>query len=109
MATTIAVSNMKGGVAKTMATASLGAELAMDSYDAKPSLSQVKRLKQMKQSGALTVEKIYAVLSEVKKLLKEEATGSARFSKYFPPNYSQKQIDKVIIGLLQQWSAGGSQ
>jgi ParB family chromosome partitioning protein len=78
---------------------------AMDKYSIKPSLSQAVRLKTMNKDGTLTLEKIDKMLSESKKTHKGEATGSMRFRKYFPPDYSQKQMDKVIIELLTKWKA----
>jgi len=76
---------------------------AMDKYDVKPSLSQAVRLKKMKQSGELTVDTIDKILSEAKKPPKSEPKGSMRFRKYFPPDYSQKQMDDIIVGLLTKW------
>jgi ParB family chromosome partitioning protein len=78
---------------------------AMDTYEIKPSLSQAVRLKKMKKDGALTSDSIDRILSETKKPPKGEATGPMRFSSYFPPEYSQKQMDAVIIELLTAWKA----
>jgi len=82
---------------------------AMEHYDIKPSHSQAKRLKIMSKAGELTIEKIDAMLSEIKKPLKGEPTGSTRFRKYFPPDYSQKQIEDVIILLLKEHQAKQAQ
>jgi len=78
---------------------------AMAAYEVKPSLSQAVRLKKLKQDGKLTPEAIDSMLSEEKKPPKSEPTGSARFSKYFPPDYSPKQMETVIIELLTDWQA----
>ena len=78
---------------------------AMDELAVKPSLSQAVRLKEMKKAGTLTIEAIDKMLSEAKKPPKGEQTGSLRFRKYFPPDYSQKQMDAVIIDLLKEWKA----
>ncbi|GHV37990.1 hypothetical protein FACS18949_18280 [Clostridia bacterium] len=78
----------------------------MAQYDCKPSLSQAVRIKKMKQAGTLTEEIISSVLAEDKKPQKSEAHGSARFRRYFPPEYSPKQIETVIIGLLKEWKPG---
>jgi ParB family chromosome partitioning protein len=80
----------------------------MDLYSIKPSLSQAVRLKKMKQAGTLTTEKIDRMLSEDKKPPKNEPTGSMRFRKYFPPDYSQKQMEAIIIELLTKWKAGAA-
>ena len=77
---------------------------AMNAYEVKPSLSQAVRLKKLKQTENLTADIIDAILSESKKPPKGEPTGSARYRRYFPPEYSPEQIDAVIIELLSEWS-----
>ena len=78
---------------------------AMSAHEIKPSLSQAVRLKKMKQDGKLTIEMIDSILSEEKKPPQGESTGSARYRRFFPPSYSPKQIDEVIIELLTDWKA----
>ena len=78
---------------------------AMDKYAVKPSLSQAVRLRKLKKAGRLTVEQIDAMLLETKKPPKGATTGSMRFRKYFPPDYSEKQMDAVIRSLLKEWLA----
>jgi ParB family chromosome partitioning protein len=78
---------------------------AMAKYDVKPSLSQAVRLKKLKQAGTLTIEMIDSLLAEDKKPPKGETAGSMRFRKFFPPEYSKKQIETVITGLLRDWQA----
>jgi len=79
---------------------------AMELYAIKPSLSQAVRLKKMKQDGTLTVKAIDEILSEEKKTTKESVINSSQFLKYFPPDYSQKQMGEVIEKLLKDWKAG---
>jgi ParB family chromosome partitioning protein len=78
---------------------------AMERFIIKPSLSQAVRLKKMSQEGTLTIPEIDRILSEAKKPPKDKPTSSVRFRKYFPPEYSQKQMDTVIIELLTDWKA----
>jgi ParB family chromosome partitioning protein len=78
----------------------------MEKYEIKPSHSQAVRLKKLSQDKQLTVERIDGILAEEKAAQKDGPTASMRFRKYFPPDYSQKQMEKVIIGLLKQWKAG---
>jgi ParB family chromosome partitioning protein len=78
---------------------------AMEKYDVKPSLSQAQRIKKLKESGELTVTAIDAMLAEAKKPPKGEPTGATRFRKYFPPEYSAKQIEDAIIELLKTQEA----
>jgi len=78
---------------------------AMTQYEVKPSLSQAVRLKKMKQDGTLTTEVIDRILSEEKKPPRGVPSGSMKFRKFFPADYSPKQIESVIIGLLTDWKA----
>jgi len=45
------------------------------------------------------------MLSEEKKPPKGEPSGDARYRRFFPPDYSPKQIDAVIVELLTDWKA----
>ena len=76
---------------------------AMEKYEVKPSLSQAVRLKKLKQSGELTVEMIDEILSEAKKPPPGESKGADRYRRFFPLEYSQKQMDAVITELLTAW------
>lgn len=76
---------------------------AMAKYEATPSLSQAQRLKKHSQSGELTPEMIDSILAEEKKEpVKLTLTGS-RLKQYFPQDYTPKQMEKVIMGLLENW------
>ena len=76
---------------------------AMAKYEATPSLPQVQRLKKHSQSGELTPEMIESILAEEKKEpVKLTLTGS-RLKQYFPQGYTPKQMEKVIMGLLESW------
>ena len=77
----------------------------MAKYEVKPSLSQAVRLKKLKQTGTLTLDVIDAILAEEKKQSQGEPTGTLRYRKFFPPEYSKKQIETVIFGLLKEWKA----
>ena len=77
---------------------------AMDKHETKPSLSQAQRLKKMKQSGELTINAIDDILSENKKSSEPDKELS-RFSKYFPADYTPRQMNKVITDLLRAWQA----
>ncbi|AOT68784.1 ParB/RepB/Spo0J family partition protein [Geosporobacter ferrireducens] len=76
---------------------------AMAKYEATPSLPQAQRLKKHSQSGELTLEMIDSILAEEKKeSVKVTLTGS-RLKQYFPQDYTPKQMEKVIVGLLESW------
>jgi len=82
---------------------------AMEKYDIKPSHSQAVKLKKLKQAEELTVEAIDKILSETKIPPKSESKDTMRFRKYFPPEYSTKQMNQVIINLLRVWQVQEAQ
>lgn len=70
--------------------------------DATPSLSQAIRMKQLSRETKLTPEVLYAILTEEKPNQKEQVrikTESLR--KYFPRNYSARQMEREILKLLE--------
>ena len=75
----------------------------MEKYEATPSASQAQRLKKLSQTGELTLPIIDSILAEEKKeQVKVTLTGN-RLKQYFPKEYTPKQMEKVIIGLLESW------
>ena len=77
---------------------------AMDFTQAAPSLSQAQRLKKLSQEGGCTLEAMQDILGEVKKGdLERVAFKSEQLRKYFPKSYSPKQMQDIIIKLLEQW------
>ena len=72
--------------------------------DATPSLSQAQRLRKFSEQGRLSVDTIFAVLSEEKPNQKEQVRFMAEdIRKYFPKNYSNKDMQDTIIKLLEKW------
>lgn len=72
--------------------------------DATPSLSQAQRLRRFSEEGRLSVDTIFAVLSEEKPNQKEQVRFQTEdIRKYFPRNYSSKDMQKTIIKLLEKW------
>lgn len=77
---------------------------AMDYAQATPSLSQAQRLKKYSQEGKCTLEVMCTVMDEEKKtdldrvIIKQDV-----LRKYFPKSYTPKQMEDIIIRLLEQW------
>lgn len=72
--------------------------------DATPSLSQAQRLRKFSSQGRLSVDTAFAVLSEEKPNQKEQVKFmTEEIRKYFPKNYSNKDMQKTIIKLLENW------
>ncbi|MDY4971651.1 MAG: ParB/RepB/Spo0J family partition protein [Lachnospiraceae bacterium] len=77
---------------------------AMDYAQSTPSLSQAQRLKKLSQSGECTMDAMCAMMEEVKKGEKNSVTFKGDIlKKYFPKNYTPKQMEDTIIRLLDQW------
>ena len=62
--------------------------------------------KKLKQDGKLTLDMIDSILSEEKKPQTDESSDTTKYRKYFPPDFSQKQMDQVIVKLLKNWKMG---
>lgn len=75
----------------------------MAKYEATPSLSQAQRLKKKSRDGSLSPEAMDIIMAEEKKEpVKVTLTGN-RLVQYFPQNYTPKQMEAVIINLLEGW------
>jgi ParB family chromosome partitioning protein len=76
----------------------------MDSEQATPSLSQAQRLKQLSQIGMLNEDNVLTILSEQKKPEGYDVTLSGKtLQKYFPQSYTPRQMEAVILRLLDAW------
>ena len=72
--------------------------------DATPSLSQAQRLRKFSEQGRLSIDTIFAVLSEEKPNQKEQVKFKTEdIRKYFPKSYTSLDMQKTIINLLEKW------
>lgn len=72
--------------------------------DATPSLSQAQHLRRFSEQGRLSVDTVFAVLSEEKPNQKEQVRFMTEdIRKYFPRNYTNKDMQQTIIKLLENW------
>ena len=79
--------------------------VTMDSEQVTPSLSQAQRLKRFSQSGKLTEESMLAIMSEEKKQDVDRVTFTRdTLKKFFPRDYTPRQMEETILKLLQGWS-----
>ena len=68
-----------------------------------PSLEQAKRLRKFSQEGKLGEDVIEAILTEERKAPPQVTLKGDRLRQYFSEEYTQKQIEDVIISLLETW------
>lgn len=79
-------------------------EMVMVQEQVSPSVDQAQQLKRMSEAGELTEAVLRQIMAkktkEKKVVLKETSLGE-----YFPPSYTPKQMEDVILHLLKDWSA----
>ena len=69
-----------------------------------PSLSQAQQLKKMAQQGEFSYEAAFDVMGKEKKSELDTVTiKNETLRKYFPRSYTPKQMEDIIIKLLDQW------
>lgn len=77
---------------------------AMALNDCTPSHAQAIRLKKLSQEGVLQDQTIYDILAEQKPNQQEQFKFKREeIRKYFPKNYTDKQVCDTVIKLLEQW------
>ena len=77
---------------------------AMDETQNAPSLSQAQRMKKLAQEEKFTYEAAFAIMGEAKKdELDKVVIKNDILKKYFPRSYTPRQMEDVIIKLLEQW------
>lgn len=78
---------------------------AIESEQATPSLSQAQRMKKFSAEGSLTLDMMRAILSEEKKPVRRQVVINLEELKdKIPPNYTDEQIQQVLVKLFTQWA-----
>ena len=77
--------------------------LVMERDEVYPSLGQAQRLKQFSAEGKLENNIIDLIMREEKPLERKVTIRNDRLQKYFPSSYTPKQMEDVIIKLLEGW------
>ena len=76
----------------------------MESEDCTPSLSQAIALKQSSQSGNLTMDRIFAIMTQPKANQREKISfRTDEVRKFFPKDYNTAQMQAVILKLLDEY------
>ena len=77
---------------------------AMDASQNAPSLSQAIRIKKLAQQSEFSYDAVYDIMNEEKKSELDTVTiKNATLRKYFPRSYTPRQMESIIIKLLDQW------
>ena len=76
----------------------------MESEDYTPSLSQAIALKQSSQTGNLTMDRIFTIMTQPKANQREKISfRTDEVRKFFPKNYTPAQMQAVILKLLDEY------
>jgi len=76
----------------------------MESEDCTPSLSQAIALKQSSQTGNLTMDRIFAIMTQPKANQREKISfRTDEVRKFFPKDYTAAQMQAVILKLLDEY------
>ena len=78
-------------------------QFLMERDEVSPSVDQAQRLKQISAEGKLENNIIDLIMREEKPLERKVTIRNDRLQKYFPASYTPKQMEDVIIKLLEGW------
>ena len=77
---------------------------AMEDTQNAPSLSQAIRIKKLAQKSEFSYDAVYDIMNEEKKSELDTVTiKNETLRKYFPRSYTPRQMESIIIKLLDQW------
>ena len=77
---------------------------AMDASQNAPSLSQAIRIKKLAHQSEFSYDAVYDIMNEEKKSELDTVTiKNETLRKYFPRSYTPRQMESIIIKLLDQW------
>lgn len=77
--------------------------VVMERDEISPSVDQAKRLKQISAEGKLTETLIDQIMGEEKPLERKVTLRNDKLERYFPKNYTPKQMEDIILKLLEGW------
>ena len=71
--------------------------------------AQSAKLKEYGKNGELTPAMVSLILSEEKPKERKVTLKADKITRYFPEDYSNEEIEEVIIGLLEKWKGEGAE
>lgn len=76
---------------------------SIEAEEAAPSIEQSRKIRRFSQEGKLNTAVIESIMQEQKpekiKIILEED----KIKRYFPKNYTRRQIEDIVMRLLEQW------
>ena len=77
--------------------------MVMERDEVSPSMDQAKRLKQLSAEGKLAENIIDLIMREGKPLERKVTLRNDKLERFFPKSYTPKQMEDVILKLLEGW------
>ena len=77
--------------------------MVMERDEVSPSMDQAKRLKQLSAEGKLVENIIDLIMREEKPLERKVTLRNDKLERFFPKSYTPKQMEDVILKLLEGW------
>ena len=77
--------------------------MVMERDEVSPSVDQAKRLKQISAEGKLAENIIDLIMREEKPLERKVTLRNDKLERFFPKSYTPKQMEDVILKLLESW------
>lgn len=77
--------------------------MVMERDEVSPSMDQAKRLKQLSDEGKLAENIIDLIMREEKPLERKVTLRNDKLERFFPKSYTPKQMEDVILKLLEGW------
>ena len=78
-------------------------EDVMERDEVSPSVDQARRMKQFSAEKKLSADMIDRIMREEKPLERKVTLRNDKLERYFPKGYTPRQIESVIIKLLEDW------
>ena len=77
---------------------------AIKSEEVSPSIEQAKKLRKFSNEGRLNDNVVLSIMQEQKPIKIKITFKEDRLLKYFPKNYTPKQIEDTMVKLLENWA-----
>ena len=74
----------------------------IESEDTAPSIAQAKKMRKEYEKGTLNPDVIISIMNEEKSEKVKITLGEDKIKRYFPKNYTKKQIEDTIYKLLEE-------
>lgn len=68
-----------------------------------PSMAQAGQLRILSEAGELTADKVYEILGQKQNVDRGVTISLKKVRGYFPPAYTNRQIEEVLYTLLEKW------